>query len=213
MDYSAIILAGGRSSRLNEDKGLMRLAGKPLINHVVGKFSSLVDEILVVLKSEAQKRLYGQVLNKDIRLLIDLDPGESPLIGALTGFKESNTTYAFLSGCDTPFISFAAIQLLLENVRGFDAATFQWPNEWIEPLTAVYRVEPSLRLAETYCMQGELRLRKVLASLPRLKTLPVSMLQEFDPNLLTFFDLDTIKDFQMAEKILESATSTHFYMR
>ncbi|MBS7619398.1 molybdenum cofactor guanylyltransferase [Candidatus Bathyarchaeota archaeon] len=213
MDFSLIILAGGRSRRIDEDKGLKILAGEPLINHVMSRFSNFVDEIIVVLKSEIQKRAYSQVLENDARLLIDLDKGESPLVGALTGFKESNAAYAFLTGCDTPFISTAAIRLLLENVRGFDAATFQWPNGWIEPLTAAYRIEPSMRLAKAYYMQGELRLRKVLTSLPRLKILPVSMLQDFDPNLLTFFDLDTLEDFQKAEKILKGAEVAHFSSR
>jgi len=210
LDFSLIILAGGRSRRIDEDKGLKMLAGEPLIKHVMNKFSNFVDEILIILKSEFQKRAYSQVLENDARLLIDLDKGESPLVGALTGFKESNAAYAFLTGCDTPFISTAAIRLLLENVRGFDAATFQWPNGWIEPLTAAYRIEPSMRFAKACYMQGELRLRKVLISLPRLKTLPVNVLQNFDPNLLTFFDLDTLEDFQKAEKIFKRLEVAHF---
>ena len=55
MKASAVILAGGSSSRLGQNKALVNLAGKPLICHVFEKVKDLVDEIIVVLSSRDQE--------------------------------------------------------------------------------------------------------------------------------------------------------------
>lgn len=48
MDRTALVLAGGASSRFGQDKGVLDLSGKPLIKHVVDAVSPLVDETIVV---------------------------------------------------------------------------------------------------------------------------------------------------------------------
>ncbi|MFQ6054151.1 MAG: molybdenum cofactor guanylyltransferase, partial [Candidatus Bathyarchaeia archaeon] len=156
LERSAIILAGGRSTRMNIDKGLRPLGGEPLVTHVIRRVSDLVDEVLLVVSSEQQRNDYAAVLGGDAELLIDLHERGSPLVGAITGFKKARGKYAFITGCDTPFISPEAVSLLFRESQGGDGATFQWPNGWVEPLAAVYRVEPALREALEAYGKGDL---------------------------------------------------------
>ncbi|UCD97281.1 MAG: NTP transferase domain-containing protein, partial [Candidatus Bathyarchaeota archaeon] len=47
MEKTAIILAGGYSRRFGQDKGTLRLLGKPLIHHILDRISTVVDQTLV----------------------------------------------------------------------------------------------------------------------------------------------------------------------
>ncbi len=199
---SAIILAGGGSTRMRSDKGLRKLVGEPLVMHVVRRLSELVDEVFLVLGSEAQRALYLRAIGKEAEILVDLYGDGSPLVGALTGFMRARGEYALVTGCDMPFISREAVRLLFDEAEGFDGAVFQWPNGWVEPLLAVYRVEPSLRVAEELYRAGNLRLRMILLELPKVKMIPIETLKGIDPKLLALHDVDDESSFGEAENIL-----------
>ena len=58
MDRSAIILAGGSDSSLNDDIGVVKLEGKPLLNYVVNAVKGLVDEIVIVTSTQERADVY-----------------------------------------------------------------------------------------------------------------------------------------------------------
>jgi len=203
LERSAIVLAGGRSTRMNGDKGLSGLRGEPLVGHVVRRIAGLVGEVVVVVGSEEQRGEYSQVLDGGIQLLVDVDEGGSPLVGAITGLECVRGSCALITGCDVPFILSEAVSMLFSECDEFDGATFQWPNGWIEPLLSVYRVEPALKLALEAYDRGDHRLRTVLRSLPHLKLIPIEALLSIDPQLLSLWDVDTREDLAKAEETLE----------
>ena len=197
---SAIILAGGASTRMNGEKGLRVLGGEPLVSYVIRRVSGLVDEVILVVGSDRQRRDYASVID-DVELLTDLYEGGSPLVGAITGLKRARGRYALITGCDMPLISHEAVSLLFREAEGLDGATFKWPNGWIEPLMAVYHVEPALRVALEAYRVGDLRLRTVLHGL-RVRMIPIDILRRIDPGLLTLFDVNTDDSLLEAEAIL-----------
>ena len=105
MDRSAIVLAGGVSSRLGQDKGLLEIANKPLIKHVIDAVSPVVDETIVVTNSQDRITKYAKVVATDVRFVIDSCESTGPLIGTLTGFGSAHGKYALLLPFDTPFVS------------------------------------------------------------------------------------------------------------
>ena len=187
---------------MGSDKGLKELDGEPLIRHVIKRVEDIAEEVLVVLNSEKQKQMYGMALGGEVQLLVDFSEVGSPLVGALTGFRCCRGLYALVTSCDSPFISPDAVSMLFDEADGHDGATFQWPNGWVESLLAVYRVEPSMAMAEKLFREGELRLRRVLTGLPGVKMLPIDMLRTLDPKLLTLYDVDTEQALREAESIL-----------
>lgn len=200
---SAVILAGGGSTRMEGDKGLRELGGEPLVKHVIRRLSGLVDEVLVVVGSEEQRKAYFGVIGDMVVLTVDIHESGSPLVGALTGLSHAKGEYAIITGCDMPFLSKDAIRLLFREAEGFDGATFRWPNGWIEPLLAVYRIGPSIKKARELYDAGNLRLRRVLLELPDVKMIPIDALRTFDPDLITLYDADTEDALREAEKILK----------
>ena len=113
MEKTAIILAGGLSERFGQDKGLVPLAGKPLVWHVFQRVSHVVDEVLVVISSSHKKESYSQVL-PGTQVLLDIKDRRTPLVGALTGLKNAQGRYSVLLPSDVPFVSEDVLKLLFE---------------------------------------------------------------------------------------------------
>jgi molybdopterin-guanine dinucleotide biosynthesis protein A len=199
LDKSAIILAGGFSSRFGQDKGLLQLADKPLIRHVLDAISTLVDEKMVIASSEVQAENYAKVLGSNVNVLIDADDAQSPLVGALTGFKEAHGTYVLLLSCDAPFVSRDVVSLLFELCINRYAAIPRWPNGYVEPLQAVYCAKPAYEAAKNALSEGKLNMQSMLDGMRGVRYVSTLVLQQLDPELRTFFNVNTPLDLKKAE--------------
>lgn len=211
MRKSAIILAGGFSRRLGQDKGLVKLVGKPLLIHVLDKISGIVDEIVVVASSESQKRIFEDLVKQKARIAIDRDKAQSPLIGALTGFENAYNEYSMLLPCDAPFVSSQTVSLLLDLCVNRSAAIPRWPNGFIEPLQAAYHTESARIAAEKALEYGRMDLRSMVALLRGVRYVSTVVLQQIDPKLLTFFNVNTLSDLKKAESIMKSTSKASLY--
>lgn len=96
-DITGIILAGGRSSRMGEDKGLVIIAGKPLFEHIADRLEPMVSKILI--NSNQNQLRYGQ----RFEVVSDLTQDYSgPLAGMLAGLRAMNTPWGLFVPCDVP---------------------------------------------------------------------------------------------------------------
>ncbi|MBN2336486.1 molybdenum cofactor guanylyltransferase [Candidatus Bathyarchaeota archaeon] len=200
---SAIVLAGGSSTRAGGDKGLRLLGGEPLVNHVINAVDEQVDEVIVVVASEPQAEKYRPVVKKNSKVVMDMYSDGSPLVGLLSGLSHCGGSYALTAACDMPFISEDAVGTLFREAEGHDGAVYEKPNGWIEPLVAVYRVDSSLEEARRLYCEGDLRVRMIFMNLGDVVRIPVERLREVDPELLTLFDADTEDKFIEAERLLK----------
>jgi molybdopterin-guanine dinucleotide biosynthesis protein A len=207
LDKSAIILAGGVSTRFGQDKGLLQLVNKPLIKHVLDAISTIVDEKMVVASSKVQAENYAKVLDSDVNVLIDVDDAQSPLVGALTGFKEACGEYAILLPCDTPLVSRDVVSLLFEVCMNRNAVIPRWPNGYIEPLQAVYCTKPAYEAAKNALSEGKLNLQSMVDRLRGVRYVSTLVLQQIDPELRTFFNINAPLDLKKAETILRRSNS------
>lgn len=201
---TAIILAGGVSSRLGQDKGLVRLGGKPLIQHVLEKVESLVDERLVVVSSEDQTKQYTKELGFETKVIADEAEFHGPLGGAAAGFEKARGEYSLLIACDTPFASKNVLQLLLELSLNKSAVIPRWPNCCIEPLEAVYCTKPALEAARDGLRSGEVRMQAMVNRLRNIRYVSTLVLEQLDPGLRTFFNVNTSLDLRKAEAMLKT---------
>ncbi len=203
MDKSAIILAGGFSRRFGEDKGLIALVNKPLIKHVLDAINDIVDEKIVVVSSKAQAENFAKVVGLNVNVVIDADDVKSPLVGALTGFKEARGEYALLLPCDTPLLSRDVLLLLLDLCANKAATIPRWPSGYIEPLQAVYLTKPALETAKNALRDGRLDMRSMIERLHGVRYVSTLVLKQLDPELKTFFNINTPLDLKKAELILK----------
>ena len=199
---AAIILAGGESSRFGSNKALQLLAGKPLICHVAERLSQIADETLVVIGYREPRAEYEATLPPSVRVLNDDREGKTPLIGIATGLHAAKSDYAVICACDIPFVNEEVIKLLFQGVSGADAAIPRWNAGYIEPLEAVYRVTTTLKAArETLALSGP-PLRVMISKLTQVVYVSVEdEIGRVNPNLQTFFNVNTKEDMDRAEEL------------
>ena len=200
---TGIILAGGDSKRIGTDKGLLDLNGRPLIGYVIESLRPIVDEIIVVVGSEERIPNYRNAVEDDVQIFPDMYEDGSPLIGLITGLTHAQGTYAVVAACDMPFINSDLLDLLFLLSFDLNGTLLIKPNGWVEPLPAVYKVDIGRERADQMRMRGDLRLRKVLETLPDVARIQVERLKVIDPKLRSFFDLDTKDRYNEALRIIK----------
>jgi len=202
VDRSAIILAGGFSSRFGQDKGLLLVANKPLIKHVLDATNGIVDEAVIVVSSDNQAEDFARVVNSNVKIVVDVDDVQSPLMGTLTGLGKAQGEYSLLLPCDTPLVSQKVLQLLFELCLNRNAVIPRWPNGYIEPLQAIYRTKAAREATKQAFNEGELNLRSIVDRLQNVRYVSTLVLQQLDPKLRTFFNVNTPLDLKKAEFIV-----------
>ena len=201
---SGIILSGGKSSRLGQDKGLVELDGKPLITWVVDILRGVTDEIIVVVGSEEVVPHYWAVVPDEVRVIPDCYQEDSPLIGLISGLREAKGEYAAICACDMPFVVPDILELLFCVSYGLNGSLLVKSDGWIEPIPSVYHVSNCLEYAEVLRKLGEMRIRKVLENMSDTVSISVEKLRLIDPELVSFVDLDTIESIENAGSLIKS---------
>ena len=202
MTTSAIVLAGGFSRRFGEDKGMVTLAGKPLISHVVDAIRGIVDETIVVTSSAERVAKYETIVPDSVKFVEDTWELNGPLIGALTGFGVASGKYALVLPFDTPFVSREVVSLLFELCIGRSAVIPRWPNGQIEPLHAVYQVQLAMAAAEAAVAEGRLDMRGMIERMRGVRFVSTIAIQEFDPELKAFFNINMPLDLKKAASMI-----------
>ena len=202
LNCSAIILSGGQSSRFYTNKSIAMLLGKPLISHVVDRIRPVVDEVLVVVASEEQKKVLENILNNPIRIVIDEYSIRSPIVGALTGFKYALGKYSILLPNDTPFISTKVVSLFLQLITGLEAVIPIWPNNYIEPLQAIYETEAVYEAALQAFEEKKYSVKNMIMNLTKLIYVSTTILKNFNGTLNTFLNVNTPQNMKEVEDIL-----------
>lgn len=129
-EITAIILAGGKSSRMLQDKGLVYLNDKMMIEYVIEKVKRVTSQIIIITQNPQYNKL-GYCCFKD------RFKDKGPLAGIYTGLIHSYTQKNLVLGCDTPFISENILQELINNSRKEDVLITEHEGKK-EPLFAVY---------------------------------------------------------------------------
>jgi len=202
----ALILAGGQSGRIQRDKALLTLNGKPLLLLAVENLSGVSREIVVVIGKRADPKKYERFLPTHVRLLRDTESGKGPLMGILTGMRGLHSKYAVVSPCDSPFVKKALIQRLVDKVGSAQAVVPRWPNGHIEPLHSIYQVSSAIPAAEASVAHGELWVADMIKRLRKVTYVKTEELRTVDPSLLSFLNVNTIEDLETARILYRDIT-------
>jgi molybdopterin-guanine dinucleotide biosynthesis protein A len=207
---SAVILAGGNGRRLGAEKSLLEFEGKPLICWTAERLSMTADEIVVVARDEAHSgRLQGIISDfataaAEPKVIFTWDrvAGFGPVAGLAAGMKEARGNFAFATGCDLPFLNPRIIDRLFElaGKEGYDAAVPVQSNGFFEPLHCVYHCKKMLAACERAMEKAERRIHAPLQELC-VRRIQVDLLRPLDPDLLTFFNLNTREDLEKARAL------------
>ncbi len=144
--FSAFVLAGGMSSRMQQDKALLRFRGHYLIEYAIDVLQQLTPDIRIIgdpLKYEFLKR----------PVIPDRVASHGPLCGIYTGLSSSTNRYNLFLACDMPLMKPEFFRLLLERIGDADAAAMRLIDRKVEPLAAVYSKSGLPKIAENMALQ------------------------------------------------------------
>lgn len=162
----------------------------------------MVNEIIVsVAKGMAEK--YERALGKECLIVEDRREEMGPLEGFLTAFREARGEYVLVSPCDTPFLLPEMCKLVISSARGRDGAIPQTGMDFFEPLHGVYRRKKSLKVLDEMLEAGLRRPAETYARLD-LEFIPESVLRTVDPDLVSFWNLNSFDDLELAEMRLKT---------
>jgi molybdopterin-guanine dinucleotide biosynthesis protein A len=192
---TGVVLAGGQSIRMGRSKAALEIAGKPLLQRVVGRLQRALPVVLVIGPAELAPLIPG------VRLLPDLRPGLGPLGGLETALSAIDTPCAFVVACDMPFVVPTLVRYLATVAEAdVDADVIALRTaHGLEHLHAVYRAAclPEVRT------QLDSGTRSVHALLQRLRVRAVDSVETvpFDPRSLSSFNANTPHEWRWARAL------------
>lgn len=127
---SAYILAGGKSSRIGSDKGLILLNNLPMIQHISNVLSGIFTRVSIISGNWEYNRF-------NLPVYPDIIPDKGPLGGIYSALHQSDEENIFIISCDMPFISEHLIQFILANHNQSDIIVSRIGDR-IHPLCGIY---------------------------------------------------------------------------
>lgn len=200
MQRSALILAGGKGTRLGErEKALITYKDETLLEKAIDVLDRLADEVIVSVRDQRQQEtLSGYV--RDAGTVCDTYHCKGPLAGMLQGMQATSGEYVFVVACDMPFLQPDVIDLLFKEAAGHDAAVPIWDDGRKEPLHAVYNREQLIPAMELSILKGDYHVMAAVSQLHDVRFVSMDQIQLVDRELVSFANINTPADLEQMIK-------------
>ncbi|ACD94879.1 molybdenum cofactor guanylyltransferase [Trichlorobacter lovleyi] len=184
-DITGVVLVGGKSRRMGQDKAFLAVEGVPVIERILLALQGCFEHLLLVGDRPERFARYR------LQVVPDSYPGSS-LGGLYTGLQHAETDLIFVSSCDIPFPDPELIRLICAASASCDAvvpATAGGP----EPLFALYR-KSCLPLMQAALEAGQYRINAVLGQL-NVRTIAPEQLAKLDPGGRALLNINTPQEY------------------
>ena len=193
---SGVILSGGLAARYDgTEKALLQVGGVRILDHIYDIYSQLFEEIILVTNSPQK------FLEWDLLIVSDLFPIRSALTGIHAGLFYMTNPFAFISACDTPFLKKEMVETVIEKIEPQIDIVMPETSAGFEPLCAAYS-KRCLEAAQNHLEQKKLKITKTFRK-SRIKTISEKVLRKIDPDLRSFFNINTPDDLKRAEEMVK----------
>ena len=186
---TAIILAGGKSSRMGEDKGLIRRDGKYMVEYSIAIAKLLCNEVLISTANNDYAK-FGYPLVKDIY------EGIGPIGGIYSAMLQAANQHCLVLPCDTPFLKPELFESLLGKAAGMQGVVPFTDETGVEPLCAYYH-QSCLSLLKEQIQRKDYKMRNFIGKAD-IRMLHVDNETSYYASGL-FSNLNTPNDLQMRQ--------------
>jgi molybdopterin-guanine dinucleotide biosynthesis protein A len=195
---SGVILSGGLAARYDgTEKALLRVSGIRILDRIYEIYRELFDEIILV------TNFPEKFLDWDLLIVSDLFQIRSSLTGIHAGLFYMTNPYAFISACDTPFLKKEMVETVIGKIEAQIDIVIPETSAGFEPLCAAYS-KRCLEAAQNHLEQKKLKITKTFRK-SRIKTISEKALRKIDPELQSFFNINTPGDLKRAEEMVKSS--------
>ena len=202
---TGVILAGGKSRRMGQNKALLQLGDSPLIAHVIRRMRLVTDELLLISDNHAE---YAHL---DLPMHSDSVPDAGALGGIYTGLTYASHDAVLCVACDSPFLQPELLSYLVSVLGEYDAVmpyTYQTHSSdnaeaqiTLQTLCAVYS-KRCLPIIERMLNEPDLRVH-ALQERANILTLAPEIWKTYDAEGHSFFNVNTPEDFEKAQTLVQ----------
>ncbi|KAA3648360.1 MAG: molybdenum cofactor guanylyltransferase [Chloroflexi bacterium] len=197
MELSIVLQAGGKSSRMGQDKGLLDFGGVSLAQFILEQVDGLGAETIIISNQPEAYQQFGLPVYPDVY------PDIGALGGLYSAIYHAKFEYCLLLACDMPFVSRPLVEHLISLAPDYDAVIPRLePKEFAEPFRAVYK-KSCLKPIEGAIKSGQ---RRVISFFDEVDIRFVDQpeIESIDPQGRSFFNINTPEDLEHARSMLKS---------
>jgi molybdopterin-guanine dinucleotide biosynthesis protein A len=201
---SAAVLAGGKSSRMGQDKALLPLVegGRPMLAMILDRLAEFSDDLMIVATDGDRYRDLGP------RIVPDRKQGIGTLGGIHAALYQARHEHCLIVACDMPFLSRQLLSRMAQEPRDYDVLAPVIPGESrqrgdglvYQTLHAIYSKQ-CIRPIEEQIARGNRQVIGFFADV-RLRTLDLAEIQRNDPELRSFFNANTPEALAVARDLV-----------
>ena len=194
-DVTGVLLAGGKSRRMGEDKRYLVVGEHTLLERGLAVLRSIFQQVLVVIAQDSP------ALDADARIVRDLVPDCGSLGGLYTGLTQATTPYIFVVACDMPFLDQAVISQFTSRRTSIDIVMAKLAGR-LHPMHALYG-KRCLPVIEQMVWARQLKIQEIVSceSL-RVQYVTEADLVGIDPSGRSFKNVNTPADLEVARSLL-----------
>jgi molybdenum cofactor guanylyltransferase len=183
--FSIAILVGGKSSRMGQNKALLDIGGKPLLQVMIERLKPLEAEIFLVANAAEHYQQFN------LPIIPDKIPNKAALGGIYTALQHSKHESCFVLACDMPLIQPKLLIRMLESVDANALALVPRFKNNVQPLHSLYK-ESCIKGLESALEQNHLKIRQFLES---ICVQYFDDYQAIDPLGVSFSNLNSPEDY------------------
>jgi molybdopterin-guanine dinucleotide biosynthesis protein A len=195
-EVTGVILAGGKSRRMGEDKRYLVVGEQTLLERGLGVIRSIFQEVLIVIAQDSPP------LDVDAKVVRDLLPDCGSLGGLYTGLMQATTPWIFVVACDMPFLDQAVIDQFTSRRATADIVMAKLDAR-LHPMHALYgkRCLPAL---EQMIQARQFKIQEIVSqSSLRVQYVTEAELLTIDPSWRSFQNVNTPSDLEAARSLLD----------
>ena len=196
IDFSIVIQAGGQSTRMGRDKGLVPFGNGTLLEFILSQVESYKRDVFIISNQVEDYLQFG------LPVYSDVIPGIGALGGVYSALYHAQTEYVLLLAVDMPFVNPALVEYLLQSAQGHDVVIPKVSEKgFLEPFRAVY----SRRCLDAIKQKIDNGNRRVISffEMVSVRVIEPDEIKLFDPQGVSFFNLNTPEDLEKARAMLD----------
>jgi molybdopterin-guanine dinucleotide biosynthesis protein A len=194
-EVSVAILAGGQSRRMGQDKALLPVGSRPVIERVFERVEALSDDVALITNTPDRYRHLG------CRMVGDVYPAKGSLGGIYTAIHSARYPYCLVVACDMPFLNVDLLCYLVTLTPGFDVVIPRIEG-FPETLHAVYG-KGCLKPIKQRILGEQLKIVGFFDNNVRVRYVERDEVAQFDPTFRSFLNMNTPEDWKRVQRLAQ----------
>jgi molybdopterin-guanine dinucleotide biosynthesis protein A len=182
---------------MGQDKGLVKLAGIPLIEHVLNRLNGVADETIITSNNPDSYRYLK------LPIASDKVPGVGALAGLQTALQAAKGDYVFVVACDMPLVNRQLVKFIVSQANDVDLVIPLF-NDRYQPFHALYRRDTGLKAIEQSISDNQRRMISIHSKL-KVREIQSIEFEDIDPMGDSFVNVNDPQELAQLEKKLAAS--------